>query len=257
LLRAVTLPVEHGGWGFLFEPVVLGLLLGPSWDGALVGLVALLGFLARHPLRLVLADRAKRVSYPRTALATRVAALELVLAGVVFGLLALRAPAAALALTLAVPAGLLQLAYDARGRSRSLLPELLGSMSLGVLATAVALAGGLPLRTATMLWLILALRALASVLYVRDRLRLGRGMAISPVATWCVHAGCVAASVGLALAGLMPRLAAVAFLVLSVRALAGLSRFRHALRPKTVGQWELVYGVVTVTLVAAGYALGI
>lgn len=29
-LRTVALPAEHGGWGFLFEPIVLGLLLAPT-----------------------------------------------------------------------------------------------------------------------------------------------------------------------------------------------------------------------------------
>ena len=70
--KAVALPAEHGGWGFLVEPVVLGLVLAPSGEGVCLGLAALAGFLARHPLRLLLTDRRKGVRYPRTALAERV-----------------------------------------------------------------------------------------------------------------------------------------------------------------------------------------
>ena len=84
--RSVALPVEHGGWSFLFEPVVLGLVLSPSLSGALLGLAALAGFLVRHPLRLVALDRRKGASYPRTALALRFAAAYAGLAAAFAGL---------------------------------------------------------------------------------------------------------------------------------------------------------------------------
>ena len=29
-LKAIALPPEHGAWGFLLEPIVLGLLVAPS-----------------------------------------------------------------------------------------------------------------------------------------------------------------------------------------------------------------------------------
>ena len=50
--KAVALPAEHGGWGFLTEPVVLGLVLAPSAAGLCLALAALAAFLTRHPLRL-------------------------------------------------------------------------------------------------------------------------------------------------------------------------------------------------------------
>ena len=69
--RAVALPAEHGGWGLLAEPAILGLVLAPSSAGLCLATSALAAFLARHPLRLVLMDRRRRVRYPRTALAER------------------------------------------------------------------------------------------------------------------------------------------------------------------------------------------
>jgi hypothetical protein len=33
-LKSVALPVEHGGWGMLGEPLLLALLVAPSWAGA-------------------------------------------------------------------------------------------------------------------------------------------------------------------------------------------------------------------------------
>ncbi|MBZ0296495.1 MAG: YwiC-like family protein [Anaerolineae bacterium] len=32
-LRSVALPAEHGGWGFLIEPILLGLLVAFSVNG--------------------------------------------------------------------------------------------------------------------------------------------------------------------------------------------------------------------------------
>lgn len=49
-LRALALPAEHGGWGFVLEPVVLGLLVCPSRPGGALALAATATFLAHHPL---------------------------------------------------------------------------------------------------------------------------------------------------------------------------------------------------------------
>src|SRR5574340_648782 len=67
--KAVALPVEHGGWGLLGEPLALGLALAPSVAGACLTVAAIAAFLSRHPLKLVLMDRRRGVRYPRTALA--------------------------------------------------------------------------------------------------------------------------------------------------------------------------------------------
>jgi hypothetical protein len=72
-LRSLALPVEHGGWGLLGEPLVLGLAIAPSWAGAGVGLFAAFAFLARHPLKLAAADWRQRRRSPRTLAAERVA----------------------------------------------------------------------------------------------------------------------------------------------------------------------------------------
>ena len=38
--RVVALPDEHGGWGLTAEPVLLGLLVAPSWAGLAIGAAA-------------------------------------------------------------------------------------------------------------------------------------------------------------------------------------------------------------------------
>ena len=58
---------------------MLGLLVEPSWAGLVLGLVALLAFVARAPLKLALVDRLRGRDLARTRLARRVAAVEIAL----------------------------------------------------------------------------------------------------------------------------------------------------------------------------------
>lgn len=254
--RAVALPAEHGGWGFLVEPLVLGLVLAPSAAGACLALAAAAGFLARHPLRLWLLDSRKHVRYPRTALAERVfagyALVALLLLAAGFAL----APAPFWpALVVAAPIGLVALGFDAAGRSRQALPEAAGALALGASATAIALAGGAPAGLAWGAWALLALRAVTSVLYVRARIRLDRGLPTGPRAVHAGHAVALAAAVFLARAGWAPWLAAGVFFVLLARSGWGLSPWRRPIRPQALGFQELGYGMLTLALLAFGYRL--
>jgi hypothetical protein len=255
--KPIALPAEHGGWGLLAEPLLLGLVLAPSAAGVWLALAALLGFLARHPLRLWFLDRRKAVRYPRTALAERFfvgyAGLGALLLAGAFAL----APSPFWpALAAAAPIGLVALSFDARGRSREALPELSGAIALGASAAAIALAGGAPAAVAWGAWALLALRAMTSVVYVRARIRLDRGLPARPGAVLAGHAAALAACVGLAQCAAAPWIAAAAFLVLLARAAWGLSPLRRPVRPKLLGFQELGYGLLTLTLLVVGYRLG-
>ena len=255
--KPVALPAEHGGWGLLAEPAVLGLVLAPSPAGACLALAAFAAFLARHPLRLWLLDRRKSVRYPRTALAAR---FFLGYAGLASLFLTAAFAWAETpfwpALALAAPIGLLALSFDGRGRSREALPEIAGAVSLGASAAAIALAGGARPGLAWGAWALLSLRAITSVLYVRARIRLDRGLAAGPGFVLVGHAAALAAAAALARSAWAPWLATFAFLVLLLRAAWGLSPLRQRVRPKVLGFQELGFGLLTLALLAVGYRVG-
>jgi hypothetical protein len=254
-LGSVALPAEHGGWGMLVEPLLLGLLAAPSLPGLGIGLAALFAFLARHPLKLVVADRLQRRRTPRT-----VAALCFVL---LYGALALASLALAagappgwwLPLAAAAPLVLAQLAHDVRNKGRQLVPELLGGAALGSVAAALLLGAGRSAALAGAAWAIVALKASGAILYVRARLRRDRGFAFSRTAVVATHLAGLAAALGLAALGLAPWLAAAGFGLLLARAIHGLSRFCRRARPQQVGFAELAYGFAFVLAVALGYRL--
>ena len=70
-LRVLALPPEHGCWGLLLEPIVIGLVAAPSRAGALIALAATGVFLSRQPLKVLLND----VAAGRRAARTYTAAL--------------------------------------------------------------------------------------------------------------------------------------------------------------------------------------
>jgi hypothetical protein len=255
-LRSVALPVEHGGWGMLGEPLLLGLLVAPSWAGLGVGLASLGAFLAHHPAKLVLADWRRGSAQPRTAAATSFVLLYGSLAAV--GLAVARSGQRGwwLPLAAAAPLALVQLAYAARLQGRHLLPELLGGLALGSVVAAEMRAAGLPFGPALAAWAVLAAKATGAVLYVRARLRYDRGLAPDRTVPVASNAGGLLMGTALAGIGYAPWLVVPAFTLLLARAAYGLSRFHRQVRPQVVGIQEIVYGFSFVLIVAAGYRLG-
>lgn len=258
-LKTIALPASHGGWGFLIEPVVLGLWLMPSLAGLWLSVAALGAFLAQQPLKLALTDRRKRRRYPRSVWAERIALLYLAITLATFGL-ALSSAASLLFLLpviLAAPLALVQLYYDAQNQGRDLIPELFGAAALGAIAAAVALAGGWPVWPALALWGIVLARTVGSIIYVRARLRLERGAPFTTGPVWLAHGAAIAAVAALAGLALAPWLSVAAMVILLGRASIGLSTRRRVVKPKVVGFQEMGYGFLTVVLTVIGFTFNL
>lgn len=253
--KSLALPNEHGGWGLLFEPLVLGLVLAPSWAGAALAISALGAFLARHPLRLALADWRRGTRYPRTRPAELLALGygALALGGL---LVALRAATAFafVPLLAAVPLGVIQLVYDARHQGRQLLPELAGGVALAATAPTLVLLGGWTGPAAACLGLLLAVRVVTCVLYVRARLRAARGLASGRSWTLGAHVAGLLIAMALVFAADVPASVLAAFVVLLARAAYGLLSAPASVRPQVIGFQELGFGALTTLLLALGYA---
>ncbi len=252
--RKVLIPAEHGAWGFLAEPLLLGLLVAFSRPGLALAAAVIAAFLARHALKLLLGDRRRGKRYPRTEMAERALLVlgPLAVAGVVAGV-AFAGPRVVIPVAIASPAAAIALAYDLRNRGRTWIAELAAPIALGASAPAIALAHGWSFVPALALWAVVIARAVPSVLYVRARLRLERG---EPVAWGVSEAAQGVALLGvawLASGGLAPWLAVAAIAVLAGRAFVGLSSLRKPTTARRVGFTELGLGLFTVLLVAVGY----
>jgi len=238
------------------EPLVLGLLVAPSLAGFCLVIAAIGAFLVHQPLKILFGDRRRGRRFARTALAERFALLYAAIAALgLLGTLALSGLIPLIPVLLAVPLTMVLFVYDLQNDSRHWLPELAGPLALGSTSTAIALAGGWPVGPAIVLWIILAARAVPSVLYVRSRLRLEKGQPTRP--GWAITAQAIGLLLvaGLALAGHAPWLAAIAMLILLVRSGLGLSSYRRSGPAKVIGFHEIAYGLLTVILTAVGFGL--
>jgi len=259
-IRRIALPAEHGGWGIVLEPVVLGLIIAPSVAGFFIGLAALLTFLARQPFKIASGDLlVRRRRFPRTSPA--------VLFTVAFGAGAAAFLAAAavmgtgvialVPIAIAAPLAAIQISHDIRNTSRSLLPELSGAVAMSASVAAILLAAGATWPVALAAWMIIATRSITAIIYIRARLRREQGREWSAVPTIATHGTALGGMIVAAQAGVAPWLGSFAFLLLAGRAIVGLRRVIDRPDPRRVGWTEIVWGVVTIVLVGTAYRLGI
>lgn len=256
--KSVALPAQHGGWSFVLEPALIGVILAPSVSGLLLGIAALGIFLVDQPLRVALKDRRKDKRYARTVLAER-AALAYGAVGLAAGVGAFVFAAQPfwIPLLLAVPLALVQLALDLRNQARSATAEIAGALAFAAVASAIVLMAGWSPAAAFGLWAALALRAASAILYVRARLRLEKGRPGQSGLAAGAQGLLVAGLVALAALDLAPWLAVAGGLVLASRALLGLSRWRKPLSAVKLGVREVLFGLTFAALLVLGHALGI
>jgi hypothetical protein len=246
----VFLPKEHGSWSLALEPVVLGLLIAPSWaGGALVG-AALAGFFARRPFKASFAagdplrQRDAREAVVMWGALVLAGGFE---AGVLGGWEALwpLAPAAMLGLCFAH--------WDGQGEGRSAAAELAGSAAFAFVPAAIAtLAGESPAVALTLAVLVLA-RSASAVVTVRHYLRTAKGGAASPFWPLFVSGAAAAALLGLAITGAAPRIVAVFGALFFARTLWLASPWRPAWPARRIGQAEALLGLAYSLTTAASF----
>lgn len=252
-LRPIALPVEHGGWGLLAAPVVLGVWLAPSLAGIGLSVAALGVFLARQPLKLALGDYQRGKRYPRTVWAERFALGygAIALTGLIGAIMSAAAPFW-LPIVLAAPFALVQLFFDLRKASRALAAELCGAVAISALAAAIMMAAGWPASPALLTWGLLAVQAVAAIVYVRTRLRLARNEPARRAPAFWWHSVAFGLVGGLVIAGWIGWPALAAFTLVGVRCWIGLLPRSLSTPTPLVGVQEVLASLITV----AGIALG-
>lgn len=256
-MRQIAIPTEHGGWSFLLEPIVGGLAIALSVGGLWISLLTVGAFLCRQPLKILIADRiGMRVRERAKAAIVFLLAYAAIFMIGLLGTLVSIGWEPLLPFAFVVPLVAYQIFNDVSRRGRQLLPEVSGAVSISASAAAIALAGGLTWPLAASLWFIFVARSIPSILYVRNRLLLEKGKPYSRTAPTVAHLAAVAVVGILTYLELSSYLASGVMLVLLWRSVAGLSPDRKKLKAMQIGVWEIVYGTLTVLLVALGFRLG-
>lgn len=257
-VKTIALPIEHGSWGFVFEPLLAGLLIAFSPAALWIALMVVGAFLTRQPLKVLLnAWQAKRY-LPQTPVAQKFVLIY----GAIFmcgllGSLYFVPRHAFLPFLFVLPLAACQLYFDASRKSRQLLPELTGAIAISSSVAVIALADNWTLAAAIALWAIFVARLVPSILYVRNRLLLEKGKEFSRALPVVSHVAAFALVGALAFYGLSPMLTVLMFAVLQGRAVVGLSPFRSKIKAMRIGVWEVIYGVLTALSVVIGYHLNV
>lgn len=248
-LRSVALPTEHGGWSLTIEPVVLALVVAWSWSGVLLGLAAVLAFVARTPVKIVLVDRWRGRHLDRTSTALRVVSVELAVLAVLVAGAALRAEEPFWApVAVAAPLVLVELWFDMRSRSRRLLPELAGTIGIGSVAAAIVLADGGGRGLAVALWCVVAARSVAAITSVRHQVAHRHGHPPSTTVSDAAQLVAVALVVLGWIFGAVP-FASVA--AVAAVAMLGLRAVRvPPPRPAVIGLQQMAIGLLVVVVTA-------
>ena len=251
LLRAVALPTEHGGWGLTVEPALLGLLVAPGVAGALLACAAVVVFVVRTPLKLVLVDAHRHRELQRTRLARRVVAVEsLVLVALAVGAVLTTDGEFWWPALIAAPLVAVELWFDMRSRGRRLAPELAGAAGIGAVAAMIVLAGGESASLAAALWMVLAARVLTAIPSVRAQVMALHGRTVSPIA------GRVGDAAAIALAAIAvvvdPLVLAGAIAVAVVVLLQHVSNHYPAPRAALLGLRQSALGFLVVIVTASG-----
>jgi hypothetical protein len=247
----VAVPAEHGGWGLTLEPVVLGLAVAPSAAGVALGAAALVAFVARTPLRVVLVDARRHRDLERSALARRILVAELA----VLALLAVVATLLGdvrlwLPVVVAAPLVGVELWFDMRSRGRRLAPELAGAVGVGAVVAMIVLAAGDAMALAAALWLILGARAVTSIPFVRSQVALLHGRTTSTTVGVVTDVGAVLIA---GLAVLVDDAVTVgAAAIVAIVAYQRLSGLRPPDRAVVLGVRQTVVGLTLVLVTALG-----
>jgi hypothetical protein len=256
--RSVALPVEHGAWGFLFEPLLAGMLLAPSASAPFILLFVVGSFLLRQPLKFYLGDLFSKKRLPRTNLARRFVLIFGAVAAVgLLGTLFLTSLHNLLPFAVAAPIVVYLISQDIARQTRELLPELLAAFALASSITVVALAGGFGTALAVSLWILMVARLIPSVLYIRTRLLLEKGKTFRRVGPIALHFAATAIVLALYYVGHASVLTTGMSAFLAARATYGLSGAAPAMSAKALGIREVVYGVIYALTIVVGYYLGI
>lgn len=257
-VKNIALPIEHGSWGFVFEPLVAGLLVAFSQTAVWIAIFVVGAFLTRQPLKVLLNDFLAKRDLPQTQIAKKFVFLygtisTFGLAGcLIFGKIENFLP-----FFIIFPLAIYQIYCDSSRKSRELLPELTGAIAVSSSIAVIALADNWSLISAFSLWVIFVARLIPSILYVRNRLRLEKGKEFSRLIPILSHSLSLLVVGFLVFKGLGSILTAFMFVILLGRSVIGLSPFRRNVKAIKIGVWEVIYGTLTAISVVIGYYMNV
>ena len=230
------------------ESLLAGLLIAASGKGLLPALGWVFLFLMSNSLKILLKDVLHNVFTNRTSVALWFSLCFGILAlGFFVGTYFVSGPLFLIVLIGVIPLGFIHLLAVVNEGKKEFTAELFGVLSLGAAAASIVLAAGHPYTQALALWTVLAVRAVTSIIYVRERLGQGRGKTNNYSLVNLAHIGGGVVFYGLVLANLVKPLIFFAGLLLVMR--LWFMYQRVLITARNLGFQESVLGIAYVVLI--------
>lgn len=248
----LVLPREHGSWSLALEPLVLGLLVAPSWAGVPLAVAAVAIFFLRRPIKLLLQVK----SDSRRPLAAFCAGILLLIAVAALWLAAQSNGWLPLwPLMPAAIAGLVFVWFDTRGGNREEPAELAGVTAFALLPAAFASLAGWRMENCLALAAVMLVRSAPTVLAVRAVVRRRKGQAVSFTAARFSALAGTGLLFWLAALALVPGAVAGFSGVLTIRAFWLGSARAKTFSAKQLGFIELFLGMTAVVIAAVAWRM--
>ena len=248
-LKLIALPREHGAWGYVLEPLILGLLAAFSVKGLYLAFGALLAFLAHQPVRIYFSAQ------QNTKKASLLFLLMYGIPAVLFFALFIYKtnPLYFLPFTLAIVFMLIYLFMELAGFGRKMVTHMIPPTAIDLIAVSIVLVSGWELLETAAFLVLLSSRAHPTTFYVRAKLRRREDKEYYKVLAVAVHLLSLCMASLLVYLKIMPGLALIAVFLLFIRAVIGVYFNKTVMTPKQIGIREFIYGALFVFISAAGY----
>ncbi len=250
-IKAVALPREHGSWSYVLEPFVLVLVIAFSLPGLYLFLASFLFFLAHRPVKLVFSLQ----PVPESRLLAIAISILYISVGLVilFLTLTLLPFNAVLLYASGLLIMLFYLLFDIYKKKRSLLAEQVVPLALAFMAISVLLIDGWSKERSLALFFLLLTRPVPTTFYIHTRLKLEKGLGYSKKMVYFSNLMALFYVTAGAITGWIPISVIFAVLILSYRAVNGISANRKRVTVKKMGMMEFAYGAAFIAITAIGY----
>ncbi len=253
--KAVAFPREHGSWGFVLEPLILAVIVAYNKSGLFIALSAFFTFLAHQPIRVILK---KGISKELKRKAVWFLGVYFFLSAVfIIRVIKVQDSTVLIPLTFVVILMMYFLYLEIIGLSRNVYAELIGPVSMNLIAFSIVLTDGWSLPSAFAFLVVLLNRSVPTTFFIHEKLNLIKHQKAKIMRTHLISFVGLIAVIILAVVSLVPYLSLIAVLILVIREIFGFTEYTEKLTVKQIGMLEFLYGTIFVIINAVGYLTGL
>jgi hypothetical protein len=243
------LPLSHGSWAFVLEPLILALWVSWSFNGFILSFGAVFAFLAHQPLRSLVIQ-----GYQKSVLIFSLIFIFLAAVFIIFFMVN-SSFYPNLLLSIAFLLMIIFLFMDLSGNTKSLIAEILVPIAISVMATVVFITKKGSFLYSAAFFVLLLTRSLPTIYYVRAQVRIIKGKNYDNKSLVLSHMLSFLMILVFVYGKLIPGLALIPITLLLLRCCIFILPMKNYLSIKQLGASEFLFGILFVVISGLAYSL--